>query len=253
MALTNAQRLAKLVKAEGELKQTQAGHVDAPNGPHWRVAMPLLWEVRQSLGTTPDGLDLAVAHGLLKDTEKGYDPYAPRWKKAMALIDKVEAHLSPPPVPNLGPLKNGGKSLLLHVLTHDTDGFDGVWPALDDTNVRVGQSVIAPESCRVIDHTGSDGGVGFKVRGASGIIHLALHQASRPPLGAVFLKGEKLSSVARIRPDQGGPHIHWALDTRPLVGQWLLYGGQRRPTDVPRDYTYGSPTIGVQLAKLLAT
>ena len=250
--MTDAKLLAKLVRAEGELKQTKAGHVDAPNGPHWRIAMPLLWEVRQALGSSPDGLDLAVAHGLLKDTEKGYEPNAPRWKKAMGLIDKVEAHLEPNPVPHLGPVKNGGKSVLLHVLTHDTDGFDGVWPAADDTNVRVGQSVIAPESCRIIDHTGSDGGVGFVARGSSGILHMFLHMATRPALQGVFLRGEQLSTVARIRPDQGGPHIHYAMDTRPLVGQWLLYGGQRRPTDVPRDYTYGSPTIGAQLAKLLA-
>ena len=243
-----AVQLAKLVKAEGILKQAKAGYTDAPNGPHWRTGMPLLWEVRKALGSSDNGRALAEAHGLLKLTEHGYDPNAPRWKRAMALIDRVEADLDREPVPALGPIKTGGKSVLLHQLTHNSDGFDGVWPALDDTNVRVGSRVLAPEACRVVDHTGSAGGVGFKVRGASGIVHLFLHCATRPPMDEVFRKGERLSSVASISSAQGGPHIHYALDTRPLVGRWLKYGRNGHGPD----YTFGSPTIGVQLAQLLA-
>jgi len=189
---------------------------------------------------------LVRAEQLLKNTEHGYTPEARRWKQAMALIDEVEASLErppTPPVPALGPVKPGGKTVMLHQLTHNTDGFTGVWPAFDDTNVSVGTSVLAPEACKVIDHTGSDGGVGFKVRGASGIIHLFLHCASRPPMSASFVKGAKLSSVARITATQGGPHIHYALDTRPLIKKWLKYG---RDGNGP-DYTYGSPTVGVQL------
>lgn len=247
--MTDRQRLEKLLRAESYLKQTKAGY--SATGPWWKRAMPLLWEVRVDLGSSADGVKLANAHGILQETEKGYDRNAPRWKKAMALIDEVEANLDGPRVPALGPVKPGGKSVLLYVPTHNTDGFDGVWPAYDDTNVRVGTRVLAPESCRVIDHTGSDGGVGYMVRGASGIIHLFLHQASRPAMNAVFLKGEQLSTVAQITSAQGGPHIHHGLDTRPLIGKWLLYGGQKKPSDVPRDYTYGSPTIGQQLAAVL--
>lgn len=243
--MTDQQALKFLLEAEVSFKKTKVGYT--PTGPNWKVAMPKLWRVRQGVKDSRLGADLAVAHGLLKETEKGYDPAAPRWKKAMALIDKVEAALEPVRVPNLGPLKIGGKSVLLHQLTHDTDGFEGIWPAFDDTNVRVGQTVLAPESCRVIDHTGSDGGVGFKARGVSGIVHLFLHQATRPSVGATFLRGDKISTVARIRPDQGGPHIHYALDTRPLIGKWLKYG---RNGNGP-DYSYGSPTIGVQLAAAL--
>ncbi len=244
--MTDTQRLDKLLRAEGYLKNTTAGYT--PTGPWWKRGMPLLWEVRQSFPSSDErGTDLAAAHGLLKETVKGYDPQAPRWKRAMGIIDNVEASLDKPPIPRLGPLKPGGKAVLLHQLTHDTDGFDGVWPAFDDTVVRVGTSVLAPEACRVVDHTGSDGGVGFKVKGSSGIIHLFLHQASRPPVGATFMRGEKLSSVAKIRADQGGPHIHYALDTRPVTGEWLLYGRNGHGPD----YTYGSPTIGVQLAREL--
>lgn len=197
---------------------------------------------------------LQRAEQILKNTEHGYTPDARRWKEAMKLLDEVEAALErppTPPVPALGPVKPGGKTILLHQLTHNTDGFPGVWPAFDDTIVSVGTKVLAPEACKVIDHTGSDGGVGFKVRGASKIVHLFLHCASRPAIGTTFVKGKPMSSVAKVRADQGGPHIHYAIDTRPLIGKWLLYGGQQKPTDVPRDYTFGSPTVGVQLHKAL--
>ena len=244
--MTNRQRLEKLLTAESYLKQTKAGY--APDRPWWKRAMPLLWEVRMDLGSSEDGVKLANAHGILQNTEKGYSPTAPRWKKAMALIDEVQANLEPILIPALGPVKPGGKSVLLYVPTHNSDGFDGVWPAYDDTNVRVGTRLLAPEACRVIDHTGSAGGVGFIVRGQSGILHLFLHQATRPRMNEVFLKGEQLSTVARISAGEGGPHIHHGMDTRPLIGKWLKYG---RNGNGP-DYTYGSPTVGKQLAAVLA-
>lgn len=186
----------------------------------------------------------------LRKTEKGYTEdggTGPNWQNAARKRDVLLKDLSTPPVPQLGPVKPNGLAVLLHALTHNTDGFEGVWPAFDDTNVSVGTPVVAPEAVTIIDHTGSDGGVGFKARGKSKIIHLFLHCATRPPLGASYAKGARLSTVARIRADQGGPHIHYALDTRPLVGAWLKYG---RDGNGP-DYTYGSPTIGAQLEKML--
>lgn len=193
---------------------------------------------------------LVSARADLKKTVEGYQthPNGTWWAKAMPKLDRAIKALTPPPVPALGPVKPNGLAVLLHSLTHNTDGFEGIWPAFDDTSVSVGTPVVAPEACTVIDHTGSDGGVGFKVRGASKIVHLFLHCSTRPPVGAKFAKGAKLSTVARIRQDQGGPHIHYAIDTRPLVGVWLKYG---RNGNGP-DYTYGSPTVGAQLAALLA-
>lgn len=184
-----------------------------------------------------------------KKTAEGYltHPNGPRWTAGLAKLNQAIKALDAPPVPALGPVKPDGLAVLLHSLTHNTDGFEGVWPAFDDTQVQVGTPVVAPEACTVIDHTGSDGGVGFKVRGKSKILHLFLHCATRPPLGASYAKGARLSTVARIRQDQGGPHIHYALDTRPLVGAWLKYG---RNGNGP-DYSYGSPTVGAQLAVLL--
>lgn len=189
----------------------------------------------------------------LRKTEHGYkegDGGGPNWQNAERKHKLLMAHLSKQvvTVPALGPVKPNGLAVLLHALTHNTDGFEGVWPAFDDTLVSVGTPVVAPEDCTVIDHTGSDGGVGFKVRGKSTIVHLFLHCATRPPMGSKIAKGARLSTVARIRQDQGGPHIHYAIDTRPLVRVWLKYG---RDGNGP-DYTFGSPTIGAQLASLLA-
>jgi len=193
---------------------------------------------------------LKSARADFKKTLEGYvtHPNGPHWARGMPKLDRAIKSLDTVPVPKLGPVKPNGLDVLLHALTHNTDGFEGVWPAFDDTLVSVGTPVVAPEACTVIDHTGSDGGVGFKVRGTSKIVHLFLHCSSRPPLGASYAKGARLSTVARIRPDQGGPHIHYALDTRPLVKVWLKYG---RDGNGP-DYTYGSPTIGAQLTRLLS-
>lgn len=101
--MNDAQRLAKLLRAESTLKRTTRGYT--ADGVYWRTGMPLLWEVRLSLGQSANGKALAEAHGTLKLTEKGYDPSAPRWKKAMGLIDRVEADLHRSPVPDLGPVR----------------------------------------------------------------------------------------------------------------------------------------------------
>lgn len=198
---------------------------------------------------------LQKAELLLKQTEHGYTSMASRWRQAMALIDEVQEELSEPPkppVPALGPIILKGRSALLSSPTHNSDGFPGIWPAYDDGFGLAGRAIVAPEAGKVTSHHGSAGGVGFKFRGVSGIVHLILHAASRPAVGSAFIKGAKLSTIARIPESQGGPHVHHALDTRPLIGAWLLYGGQQKPSDAPRDYSYGSPTIGAQLAKAMA-
>ena len=149
--MNDAQALAKLLKAESILKQTEAAYSET--GPRWKIAMPLLWEVRKDINSTVLGEKLAVAHGLLKETEKGYDPQAPRWQKAMAIIDDVEAELHRTPVPNLGPVLKGDKSLLLWVPTHQTDGlFRGTgshYPAFDSGFGQVGRTIVAPERLKV--------------------------------------------------------------------------------------------------------
>lgn len=251
--MNDAERLAKLLRAESTLKRTTRGYT--PDGVFWRTGMPLLWEVRQSLGSSANGKALAEAHGTLKLTEKGYSPTAPRWKKAMGLIDRVEADLHRSPVPDLGPVIRGDKPVLLWVPTHNTDGLEYTgsrYPAFDSAFGRVGAVIVAPERLRVRRQSSADGADAFYATGVSTIEWWFGHLVSAPATGRWFERGEQMGKVARIAASDGGPHLHAGMDCRKLIGRDLLYGGQRKPSDRPRDYTFGSPTIGVQLAKALA-
>lgn len=247
--MTKQRRLDKLVKAESILKQTQEGY--RPDRPRWKIAMPMLWDVRVDLGGSDLGRSLAEAHGLLKQTEKGYDPWAPRWKQAMKLIDGVEAQLHSPPVPNLGPVLQGDKSVLLWVPTHNTDGLDYTgshYPAFDSGFGETGRVVIAPERMRVRRQSSADGADAFYATGVSGIEWWFGHIVSSPATGRWFNKGDRVSTIARISAADGGPHLHVGMDCRRLIGRDLRWG---RRGNGP-DYTFGSPTIGKQLAAALA-
>lgn len=243
--LTDAQRLAKLVRAEGYLKQTKAGY--SPSGPWWKRGMPLLWEVRQSLDGDL-GRELAEAHSLLKQTEKGYDPRAHRWREAMLLIDSVERDLARPPVPNLGPVLKFGKPILLEAPTHNTDGlFDDTgseYPAFDFGWIA-GLEVLAPEPLRVTQQSGSMGGDAFYAQGESSLSYWFGHLVSAPATGVRFARGDVVGRIAAIpREDHG----HLGIDARPLIHRDLKWG---RNGNGP-DYTYGAEAVGRQLARGLA-
>lgn len=242
--LTDAQRLTKLLTAEGLLKQTKAGY--RPDRPYWKRGMPLLWDVRQSLDGEL-GLMLAEAHGLLKLTEKGYDPRAPRWREAMLLIDTVEADLAGPPIPYLGPVIPGGKPLNLHAPTHNTDGLKkrtgSDYPAVD-FGWKAGLPILAPEPLVVTDQSSAQGADAFYATGDSGLKHWLGHIVKAPATGLRFARGQ---IVARIAAISGADHGHWGIDARPLIGHDLTWG---KP--VGEDYTFGGPTYGQQLTKALA-
>lgn len=249
--MNDAQALAKLLKAESILKQTEAAYSET--GPRWKIAMPLLWEVRKDINSTVLGEKLAVAHGLLKETEKGYDPQAPRWQKAMAIIDDVEAELHRTPVPNLGPVLKGDKSLLLWVPTHQTDGlFRGTgshYPAFDSGFGQVGRTIVAPERLKVRRQSSAAGADAFYATGVSKIEYWFGHLVRAPATGTWFDQGDSMGVIARIAMSDGGPHFHTGLDCRKLIGKDLKWG---RRGNGP-DYTFGSPTYGQQLAKELAS
>jgi hypothetical protein len=243
--MTDQQRLMTLLTAERYLKATRSGY--DPDGPNWKAGMPRLWKVRQDLGSSRLGQDLAEAHGLLKQTEKGYDPRAPRWSRAMRLIDGVEEQLRRPPVPDLGPVIRGDKSLLLWAPTHNTDGlgFTGSdYPAFD-SGWEAGLVVIAPERMRVTRQSSAQGADAFYASGVSTLDYWVGHIDRAPITGAVLDKGDRISQIAHI---PGVDHLHWGIDARRLIGRDLRYG---RNGNGP-DYTFGSPTIGRQLALALA-
>jgi hypothetical protein len=146
--------------------------------------MPILWDVRQSISSTILGSKLAVAHGLLKETEKGYDPNAPNWNKAMTLIDNVEQALHTHPVPNLGPVLKGDKSLLLWVPTHETGGLFPItnshYPAFDSGFGQNGREIVAPERLVVRKQSSAAGADAFYATGASTIEYWFGHLVQAP-------------------------------------------------------------------------
>ena len=198
----------------------------------------------------------------LKLTAKGYTeaPSGPHWRKGLAAIEAVRADLARPvvKVPQLGPLVAAGLSTLLMVPTHMTDGAE--WPsdheiyvAFDAAFGQGGRAVLAVEALKVTRGSSAQGGDAFYATGASGIRYWYGHLDVAPRVGAAFRKGQTVGHV-KFGPGQppGGPHAHLGMDVTPLGLPMLLYGGQRKASDRPRDYTFGSPTIGAQLAKGLA-
>src|SRR5688572_16656240 len=128
----------------------------------------------------------------LRLTQEGYrtHPGGPHWRRAIPAIEEVIRELRQP-VPALGPLIRGGKSVLLHDCTHITDELG--WPAFDDAlffdKRDVGRAVLAPEACLVYDNTsGAQGGDAFYVRGASGIRYWVGHITTVPALNRRFKK-----------------------------------------------------------------
>ena len=247
--MTDRERLTKLLEAEVWLKRTTRGYT--PAGAYWKRAMPLIWSVRLSMKGTEDGKLLAEAHGFLKDTEKGYDPYAPNWKKAMTRIDWVQAGLAAPPIPYLGPVTPGGKPLGLESLTHETAGLYGStnstdpkshFPALDfgwDT----GEVIYAPEPMVVVKQSSAQGADACYLNGESTIKYWLGHVVTAPANGTRFKRGDVMARIARI---PGADHGHLGVNARTLLsGKDLKWG---RNGNGP-DYTYGSPTIGRQLAE----
>lgn len=183
----------------------------------------------------------------LKRTQEGYvtHPNGPHWKRGLAKLERLDDDLAPSSrVPLLGPIYKGGQSVLKYAPTHNTDGllnfsaFDAaVGPGF------VGRPVLAPEAGVCYKQSSAQGGDAFYFRGDSRIEYWVGHVAAAPATGRRFRKGEQMAVIGNTRT----PHVHLGLNTIPLCGRPLAYG---RNGNGP-DYTKGSPTIGVQLAKYL--
>ena len=217
--MTNRQLAAKVDAALKQLKGTRAGYLEQPNGPRWRVAIPTLELVARELR-------------------------APAVK-----------------VPPLGPLVKDGLATLLMAPTHLTTGVDwtpkgdgiGFYTAFDAGFGAGGRPVLAVEALKVTRRSSAEGGEAFYATGASGIWYWYGHLDRTHAPGVTFRKGELVGLIKHgAGQPPGGPHAHLGLDVTPLGIPRLLYGGQRKPTDRPQNYTFGSPTIGAQLAKSLA-
>ena len=193
---------------------------------------------------------LALAKQIRADyrhTAEGYltHPTGPQWRKVEAGMARLIADLDRKPVPALGPVLEDGLPILLLAPTHNTDGVPN-HPAFDAGFGQAGRWVLAPEFLTVTQQSSAQGGDAVYAKGRSGINYWIGHISPAPATGRQFKKGERMSRVA----DQAGTdHVHWGLDVRALTGGvGLAYG---RDGDGP-DYTWGSPTIGAQLTKLMA-
>lgn len=184
----------------------------------------------------------------LRKTEKGYKPTngtGPNWENAFRKLNQLHTDLAMPPVPNLGPVLEDGPSMLTVSPTHNTDGVPN-HPAFDTGFGQAGRWIIAPESLTITQQSGAMGGEAVYAVGRSKIEYWIGHIVEAPATGKKFAKGQR---ICRIADQAGTDHVHWGLDTRPLIGKNLLYG---RNGNGP-DYTWGAPTIGQQLARVLAS
>lgn len=187
---------------------------------------------------------LHAAVASLKKTTRGYQPNGVHWRKAMGLLADIDNDLSRPPVPALGPVVPGGRSVLEQDLTHATGGLDG-YPAFDDAVGHPGLAVIAPEALTVTRQSsarrrdGNPNGKAFYADGASGIKYWFGHLDAAPAVGKRFKKGEVM---AKISANHEVPHLHVGMDARALIGHDLVHH---------TNYTHGAPKVGVQLAAAL--
>lgn len=155
---------------------------------------------------------------------------------AMGLI-QGEAAATKAKVPQLGPVYNGGASVLQHDLTHRTDGVP-LYPAFD-TAFSAGTGIIAPEALTVGAQSGANPGEAFFAHGVSLIDYWFGHLDRTQPTGRRFAKGDFLGRVIRTTLG-GGSHAHIGINVERLWGA----GRQLAHHD---DYTHGAPLIGDQL------
>lgn len=178
---------------------------------------------------------LVAAVDELKLTKIGYTPQpGTHWARAMTKILKVIDDLEEKMVSPLGPIKLGGKSILLFECTHFTEGIG--WPAFDDKG-RPGTAIIAPEPLVVYDNTsGAQGGDAFYCRGEwTAMEYWVGHITTVPRQGARFVKGQKMTTISA---DHVIPHVHLGINAVPYIGKPLISHD---------NYSVGAPKIGVQL------
>jgi len=182
------------------------------------------------LGYRQDGIYTQAVHDYLIDRD-AFDSRA---------VYFVNSYQPQPSLPNLGPVWNGGKTILLQDCTHRTSGID-LYPAFDDAFVE-GRNILAPEYIKVDNHlSSSNPGHAFYATGESKIRYWFGHLDRHHALGTTFSKGDV---IGRVAPNNvgGGPHVHVGVNVE------LLWGIGKQ-LEHKTNYTHGAPLIGVQLEK----
>lgn len=154
--------------------------------------------------------------------------------KAAALYKQ---YLVPDSVPDLGPVFDGGKSVLKQDLTHATSGID-LYPAYDDA-FAAGKTIIAPEDIEITKASSSNPGDACYAEGKSGLRYWFGHLVTAPSVGVHIKKGGKVGVTCENN-QGGGPHVHVALNVEKLWGS-----GKQMSHHV--NYTHGAALVGDQL------
>ena len=176
----------------------------------------------------------------------GFDPEGGHYKAVLDTLYLLEADAlkqqapAKPPMPNLGPLWRGGKSVLDHDLTHPTGGIP-LYPALDDAFVA-GREILAPEAMTVTRASSSRPGSAFYATGRSGLKYWFGHLSSSPRVGTRFRKGQVVGRVL-YHTVGGGPHVHLGINAEAFLGKG-------RELVHRTNYTHGAPTVREQLKKV---
>jgi hypothetical protein len=142
------------------------------------------------------------------------------------------------PWKNVGPVYNGGATVLQHDCTHATSSIP-LYPAFDDA-FRAGTVIIAPENIEVTRASSSRPGDACYADGDSGLRYWFGHLVVAPPVGRKLKKGQSIGRVVQTNVG-GGPHCHVGVNVEKLWGS----GKQLKHHT---NYTHGAPLIGDQLA-----
>ena len=136
-------------------------------------------------------------------------------------------------VPDLGPVYNGGASVLAYDLTHATSGIP-LYPAFDTAFARY-TGIIAPEAMTVTDPSSADYGEAFFCAGTR-IDWWFGHLDRNHPAGRKFAKGDLIGRVGY----HPSPHCHVGINVERMwgAGKQLVHH---------TNYTHGAPLIGDQL------
>jgi len=152
-------------------------------------------------------------------------------------VNLYKGYSSGSKVPDLGPVRSGGKKLTAQDLTHSTSGLS-LYPALDDC-FGEGVTVIAPEDIEITKDSSANPGDACYAKGKSGLQYWFGHLASAPAVGKKIAKGAKVGVTAHNEVG-GGPHVHVGVNVE------KLWGSGKQLTH-HTNYTHGAPLIGEQL------
>ena len=223
---------------------------------HWSAKIndaSAAWKRKRGLipANSNDGSWGQKAHDVMRSAWFTEDKKPAFDGESQRLLKEEKNKQAPPPdnVPDLGPLWQGGLSILDQDLTHPTGGI-ALYPAHDDA-FEPGRTIIAPENLTigwkrengvwVKKSSSSNPGAACYARGESNIGWWLGHLVSVPAIGKELSKGAKIG-VVLDHDVGGGPHVHDGINIEAIAGNG-------KQLEHHTNYTHGAPLVGTQLVK----